>query len=243
MARETGGIFFMLPSLESNLVRGEKRRYELDIMRPYRVDLRSRAECFFDRDNSKLQMTLWDIIYTLNPYNPQAAQYIELRVHFSRDYPTFVKQVDHELKKLPPYLGALAAASDTVEKLQYEREQETDPRWQANYDLMRAHLVAYQARVYEYGSYIQAFAKQSGGRAEHEAARSDAGALGHHDSQRDDDRGEQAVHRTLARALRDGYPEPRRNALGRRRAARDQARLRREARSRLRPTLHSADRA
>ncbi|MBW3598300.1 MAG: VWA domain-containing protein [Planctomycetes bacterium] len=160
MARETGGIYFMLPSLESNLVRGEKRRYELDIMRPYRVDLRSRAECFFDRDKSKLQTTLWDIIYTLDPYNPQAAKYIELRVEFSPEYPTFVKQVDHELKKLPLYLTALAAASDTVEKLLYEREQETDPRWQANYDLMRAHLVAYQARVYEYGSYLQAFVQK-----------------------------------------------------------------------------------
>lgn len=159
LSRETGGIFFMLPSLESNLVRGEKRRYELDIMRPYRVDLRSRAECFFDRDKSKLQTTLWDIIYTFNPYNPQAAKHIELRVEFSREYPTFLRQVEHELTKLPPYLAALAAASQTVEKLQYEREQETDPRWQANYDLLRAHLVAYQARVYEYGAYLQAFAK------------------------------------------------------------------------------------
>jgi hypothetical protein len=160
LSRETGGIFFMLPSLESNLVRGEKRRYELDIMRPYRPDLRSRAECFFDRDKSKLQMTLWDIIYTFNPYNPQAAKYIELRTEFSKDFVPFVKQVDHELTKLQPYLGALAVASDTVEKLQYDREQEVDPRWQANYDLLRAHLVAYQARVYEYGAYLRAFVQQ-----------------------------------------------------------------------------------
>jgi hypothetical protein len=159
LSRETGGIFFMLPSLESNLVRGEKRRYELDIMRPYRPDLRSRAECFFDRDKSKLQTTLWDIIYTFNPYNPQAAKHIELRVEFSKDFAPFVRQVQQELTKLPPYLAALAAASDAVEKLQYEREQEVDPRWQANYDLLRAHLVAYQARVYEYGAYLQAFVK------------------------------------------------------------------------------------
>ncbi len=159
LSRETGGIFFMLPSVETNIVRGEKRHYELDIMRPYRVDLRSRAECFFDRDKSHLQTTIWDIVYTFNPYNPQAAKYIELRTEFSRDLPTMLKQFDHELKKLPMYLSALAQASDALEKLQYEREQETEPRWQANYDLLRAHLVAYQARVYEYGAHLNAFGR------------------------------------------------------------------------------------
>ncbi len=159
MARETGGIFFMLPSVETNIVRGEKRRYELDIMRPYRVDLRSRAECFLDRDKSPLRSTIWEIVYTFNPYNPQAAKYIELRTEFSRDLATMLKQFDHELKKLPPYLTALAQASEMLEKLQYEREQEPEPRWQANYDLLRAHLVAYQARVYEYGAYLRAFAR------------------------------------------------------------------------------------
>ncbi|NLX95029.1 MAG: VWA domain-containing protein, partial [Rhodopirellula sp.] len=33
LAMETGGAFFLLPSVEPNLVRGEKRRYELDAMR------------------------------------------------------------------------------------------------------------------------------------------------------------------------------------------------------------------
>lgn len=68
--------------------------------------------------------------------------------------------MQRQLPKLPPYINALAAASQTVEKLQYDREQETDPRWQANYDLLRAHLVAYQARVYEYGTYLQQFAQK-----------------------------------------------------------------------------------
>ena len=37
------------------------------------------------------------------------------------------------------------------------REQEADPRWQANYDLILAQLVAYQARIYEYGVALDAF--------------------------------------------------------------------------------------
>jgi hypothetical protein len=160
MSRETGGIFFMLPSVETNLVRGSKSKYELDIMRPYKPDLRSRAECFSDRDKSRMQATCWDVIYTLNPYNPQAAKHIELRIEFSREFPEFVRQVQQELPKLPLYLAALAEASKVIEGLEYEREQETDPRWQANYDLLRAHLVAYQARVYEYGAFLQRYVQQ-----------------------------------------------------------------------------------
>src|SRR5690606_11507079 len=43
LAQQTGGIFFMLPSVEAKLVRKEeKRRYELEAMRAYQPDIRSR---------------------------------------------------------------------------------------------------------------------------------------------------------------------------------------------------------
>ena len=46
MTRETGGVFFMLPSVETRLVRGnaDKRRYQLEALRPYLPDMRSRLE-------------------------------------------------------------------------------------------------------------------------------------------------------------------------------------------------------
>ena len=37
------------------------------------------------------------------------------------------------------------------------REKETSPRWQANYDLIHAQIIAYQARIYEYGAYLDTF--------------------------------------------------------------------------------------
>ncbi|MCH5377836.1 MAG: hypothetical protein JJ992_28100, partial [Planctomycetes bacterium] len=84
MARETGGIFFMLPSLESNLVRGEKRKYELDLMRPYRPDLRKREDALADRDKYPLRAMIWRCIYDLNPYRSnEISRQIEMRVHFS----------------------------------------------------------------------------------------------------------------------------------------------------------------
>jgi hypothetical protein len=39
------------------------------------------------------------------------------------------------------------------------RRQEPSPRWQANYDVLYAQLVAYQARMYEYGATLEDFIK------------------------------------------------------------------------------------
>ena len=41
MARETNGVFFMLPTVEPNLVRvKQKIKYDMEALRPYRPDLR-----------------------------------------------------------------------------------------------------------------------------------------------------------------------------------------------------------
>lgn len=157
LARETGGIFFMLPGLESNLVRGEKRRYELERMRPYRPDLRSRLEIISDRNDSPLRSTLYKVIYDLNPYQPEIAKIIEMRVEFSPDYATFVQQARQEQAKAVVYLDYLAKAQQAVEEVAEYRQQEASPRWQANYDLLYAQLIAYQARIYEYAAYLEQF--------------------------------------------------------------------------------------
>jgi hypothetical protein len=41
--------------------------------------------------------------------------------------------------------------------MEKQRREETSPRWQANYDLMYAQVIAYQARMYEYGAYLEEF--------------------------------------------------------------------------------------
>ncbi|HTN77595.1 MAG TPA: vWA domain-containing protein, partial [Pirellulaceae bacterium] len=160
LARETGGIFFMLPGLESNLVRGEKRRYELEAMRSYRPDMRAKIEIVTDRDASVMRSSIYKVIYDLNPYDPQIAKFIEMRVHFSPDFPTFVKQVREEQTKAIIYLQYLARAQQAMEALASLRQEETSPRWQANYDLIYAQIIAYQARMYEYGAYLESFVQQ-----------------------------------------------------------------------------------
>jgi len=157
MGRETGGIFFMLPSLETNLVRGEKRNYDMEA--PYNPDLRARAEVRSEIDHSPLRKELEKVIYDLNPYKGPASKIIELRLTFSTDYDTMFKQIAAEQKKAAEYLPYLAKAEAEVDKLEKLRQQESSPRWQANYDLLHAQLVAYQARVHEYAAYLDEFSK------------------------------------------------------------------------------------
>lgn len=157
LARQSGGIFFMLPSVEVNLVGGEKRLYELDAMRPYLPDLRSRAQVVRDIEKSPLRTGLTKVIYDLNPYVPEIAQIIEMRVNFSPRPDEFVQQARLEQAKAITYLAYLARVEQALFQLQPLREQEFSPRWEANYDLFAAQIVAYQARMFEYGAFLEFF--------------------------------------------------------------------------------------
>jgi hypothetical protein len=157
ISQETGGVFFLLPSLETNLVHGQKIDYDLDAMRPYIPDMRSRLENKSDIDASPLKTMLTKVVYDLNPYNPVAEKIIVMRVEFSIDPQTFVQQARHEQGKAIVYLDYLARAEKEVAKLARARRNEASPRWQANYDLIYAQIVAYQARMYEYGAALEDF--------------------------------------------------------------------------------------
>jgi len=152
MARETGGVFFMLPSPETNLVRRDDRKYALAKLRPYMPDLEDRESYARDRDRSELRRTLWKVINDLNPWQNNQ---INLREHYSMDEAEFRKQAAQEMEKARKYVLYLDAAEKALEKLANERRKETYPRWQANYDLIYAQVLAYKVRVYQYGAYLQ----------------------------------------------------------------------------------------
>jgi hypothetical protein len=150
----------MLPSLETDLVYGEKRHYELEQMRRYMPDLRSRLEVKEEIDESVVRSMLEKVIYDLNPYNEEAAKIIVMRVHFSPYSPAFVEQARLEQAKALIYLDYLAKVEKTIAKMERQRREEASPRWQANYDIIYAQTIAYQARMYEYGAYLEEFLKK-----------------------------------------------------------------------------------
>lgn len=157
MARETNGIFFMLPSVEPNLAGSYKQRYELEALRPYRPDLRARIEVLADRDEFPLRTLIWKVIQDLDPYRKGTQKAIQMRMEFALQPQTFLQQARQEQTKAKMHLRYMAEAEKALIEGQQLREQEADPRWQANYDIILAQLIAYQARIYEYGVALDAF--------------------------------------------------------------------------------------
>lgn len=159
MARETNGVFFMLPSVETNLVSAQKHRYELEAMRPFRPDLSARIEVLAARDRYPLRALIWQVISDLNPYNPAVQKIVELQVDYPLTAPEFLKAARTNQQKAIMLIKYMGKAQKALEEGKHLRDQEADPRWQANYDLIYAQLIAYQARIYEYGAALEDFIK------------------------------------------------------------------------------------
>jgi len=157
LARETGGIFFVLPSPETNLVRGDNFKYELERMRPFMPSLESRAEYVAERQKSPLQQLLWKVINDLNPWDPELGKTINLRQSYDINPAEFARQSVPELAKAEKYVRYLHAAEEALEAALPLRKREIYPRWQANFDLIYAQVIAYKVRVYEYGAYLHWF--------------------------------------------------------------------------------------
>ena len=112
---------------------------------------------FRDRGEVPLRQLIWKVIQDLNPLNPQAKGVVELRIEYSLQPEKFVAQARENQQKAKLHLQYMSAAEKALIDGKKLREQEADPRWQANYDLILAQLIAYQARVYEYGVALDAF--------------------------------------------------------------------------------------
>jgi hypothetical protein len=161
MARETGGIFFMLPSPEVNLVgRRADLKYDGDAMRPYLPDLRSREEYTYDRDRSPLRATVWKVISDLNPWQGPNANRLGVQLHhFSIDRDRFAQQAQTQMKRAQDMIVYLQAAQKAMEEVAPLKNRDASVRWRANYELIYAQTLSYQARLQEYGWYLAEFVK------------------------------------------------------------------------------------
>jgi hypothetical protein len=160
IARETGGMFLMLPSPEAAVFRRDMTKFDFEQMRPYLPDLRSRDQYVQERDYSPLRSLIWKVINDLNPYKPEIARYINLRQTFAPEPGARASQIDIELNKAKTYIEYLNAAEKAMREAAKHRDREKSPRWRAHYDLILAQIIAYRARVFEYGIYLQAFKTQ-----------------------------------------------------------------------------------
>jgi hypothetical protein len=161
MARQTGGIFFMLPSPEVNLVgRRADLVYDADAMRPYLPDLSARQDYEGERDKSQLRAMIWKVIVDLNPYDKVRGPRIGVRTQaFPIEQQKFAGEAQTQMKRAQDLIMYLQEAQKGLESVAALKNRDPSPRWRANYELIYAQTIGYQARLQEYGWYMAEFIK------------------------------------------------------------------------------------
>ncbi|MCE9608205.1 MAG: VWA domain-containing protein [Planctomycetia bacterium] len=160
MARQTGGVFFMLPSPEANLVRREVRDYDPDSLRTYMPDLSSREAYAAERDKHPLRAMLWKVITDLNPYDKQREALIQVRLHgWPIERAAYAHEAEANIKKATTLIQYFAQAQQALEGVAHQRDRDPSIRWRANFDVAYAQTLAYQARLHDYIAYVGAFVR------------------------------------------------------------------------------------
>lgn len=159
MARETGGIFFVLPGNEENLVGrdvNEKRKYDFLAIREYTPLLLSRLKYQQDRANSQFRQTLWNVIVRLNPMNNKLlfeTHDPELNIrrdHFPIELQPFKQEAGRQVVKAAKAMLLINEALGLLDGVKPLRATESSQRWRAGYDLATAQLHLFRLRLYQY---------------------------------------------------------------------------------------------
>lgn len=150
LARETGGIFFMLPGTEDNITGSrsvEDRRFDLLDMKEYLPDLQARVSYARERDQSKFRGTQWQVVSLLNPYQDKDLEIQEL--YYSAEPEAFDQQGAESFRKAIRSLQLFNDALRALDSIQKDRAKEQSQRWRANYDLIHAQCKAYRVRLFQ----------------------------------------------------------------------------------------------
>ncbi len=151
LARESGGIFFMLPGEEENLAGAGahlNRRFEFLAMKEYQPLLISRREYEKERSQSQFRSTLAEVINVLDPEKDQQLRIKEIWYAFEPD--AFRPEgLDNASKALRAF-GMLNEAVKRLESIKHMRAREDSQRWRAAYDLAYAQTLAYRVRLFQF---------------------------------------------------------------------------------------------
>jgi hypothetical protein len=151
LAKDSGGIYFLLPSEENLRVRRQERAYSMADLKEYVPEYDSRVEYVDRRNKSEFRRTLYEII--------QVTKDFPFRHRFPIA-PAELIPLAHEWgMTATERLNVLLAIQKRLEGLRKLRDREPTKRWQAHYDLMLAQIVAYQVKTYEYRACLAEMAK------------------------------------------------------------------------------------
>jgi len=142
LAKDTGGIYFLLPSEEELRIHRREKAYSMATLKEYVPDYESRTAYADRRQKSEFRRTLYEIVQESRRYP------------FRHSYPIFPDQllaaIEQDLPVVTERLNTLIAIEKRLRGLEKLRDRETEKRWRAAYDLMLGQIVAYQIKAYEY---------------------------------------------------------------------------------------------
>jgi von Willebrand factor type A domain-containing protein len=151
LTRDSGGIYFVLPSEEFMRVRQREQAYSITQLKEYLPEYDNRLTYVERRNSSSLRRLMHDIVL-------EGKGFIYRRV-FPIEPAELVKAAFEEGGKATIKLNELLEIQKRLEQLAKDREREPEKRWQAHYDLMLAQTVAFQVKAYEYRALMASIAK------------------------------------------------------------------------------------
>lgn len=151
LARESGGIYFMLPGDEEDLIGAGahmNRKFEFLAMKEYQPLLLSRRDYEKERSQSKFRSTLWEVFNVLNPFQDEQLKIKEDWYAFTPE--EFRPQGLANASKALRAFGLLNEAIARLEAIEPLRAKEDSQRWRAAYDLAYAQCLAYRVRLFQF---------------------------------------------------------------------------------------------
>jgi hypothetical protein len=151
LTRDSGGVYFVLPSEEFMRVRQREQAYSIAQLKEYMPEYDNRLSYIERRNSSTLRRQIHDIVL-------EGKAFIYRR-GFPIEPADMVKAALEEGQKATVKLNELLAIQKRLEQLVKDRNREPEKRWQAHYDLMLAQTVAFEVKAYEYRALMASLAK------------------------------------------------------------------------------------
>ena len=152
LTRDSGGIYFVLPSEEFMRVRQREQAYSITQLKEYQPEYENRLSYIEKRNASPMRQTLHAIVM-------EGKSFL-----YERNFPIEVQALQQkaleEGQKATVKLNALLAIQNRLEALRKVRDREPEKRWQAHYDLMVAQTVAFEVKAYEYRALMASIVKK-----------------------------------------------------------------------------------
>ena len=142
IVKDSGGIYFLLPSEENMRVKQREKAYSMSTLKEYVPSYESREDYLKQRDASELRRTLAEILEQIRGD--------DYKRHFPVDTETLVPAIAGAVPVARQRLETLKQVEIRLLNLRSARDREAEKRWQAHYDLMLAQVVTYQIQAYEY---------------------------------------------------------------------------------------------